>query len=104
MSTYARYLIAGPVADGDRARAAAAAWEGPTAATMYRQASLYVLAGGDPAVGTHTCSYGLINTDYAPAIEAAIAAEFPGWVIIAGDDAQAALAQAGFGRVAVTMP
>ena len=103
MSTYARFLIAGPSALADAARAAAMAWEGPTADTMYRNASLYLLASGDPSVATHTCSYGLINTDYVPAIEAAIGAEFPGWVIVANDDPDAALAEAGLGRVAQTI-
>lgn len=97
MSTYARYLIAGPVALADQARTAAVAWDA-SAGTMYQRASLYLLASGDPTVATHTCSYGLINTDYVPAIQAAIAADFPGWQIIQNDDSAAALAQAGLGR------
>ena len=104
MSTYARHLIAGPVADGDRARAAAVAWEGPTADTMYRNASLYVLAGGNPAIGTHTCSFGLINVDYVPAIESLMASEFPGWQMVQNDDPEVALSVAGLGRVMAQLP
>ena len=102
MNTYARYLIAGPFALAAQARAAAQAWDAH-GGTMYQRASLYLL-GSDPTVATHTCSYGFINTDFAPAIQAAIGAEFPGWVIVQNDDPDAALAQAGLGRVAVTMP
>ena len=104
MSTYARYLIAGPMASAADARAAATAWEGGDANTMYQHANLYLLNGGSPTVATHTCSFGLINVDYVPAIQAAIGARFPGWQIVQHDDPNAALAQAGLGRVTPTMP
>lgn len=103
MSTYARYLIAGPMTLAPQARQAALAWDA-SAGTMYQVASLYLLQGGEPATATHTCSYGLINVDYVPAIQAAIAADFPGWQMIQNDDPDAALAQAGLGRLVATMP
>ena len=104
MTTYARYLIAGPMTSAANARAAATAWEGGDANTMYQNASLYLLDGADPAVATHTCSFGDINVDYVPAIQAAIASRFPGWQMIQNDDPDAALAQAGLGRVTQSPP
>jgi hypothetical protein len=45
-----------------------------------------------------------VDDDVAPAIAAALAANFPDWQMIQNDDVDAALAQAGLARATQSMP
>jgi hypothetical protein len=101
--SYQLYLIAGPAALRDQANQAATAWDAKGGQFSFLPPMLYAL-GADPTVATHTAVHLRVDDDVAPAIAAAIAADFPGWQMIQNDDVDAALAQAGLARATQSMP
>ena len=98
------YLICGSATLADVANQAAQTWDPVGGASTFRAAFLYLLDGGSATTATHTACHGPISDEFAPAVRAAIAADFPGWQMIQHDDPSAALAQAGLGRVVVPPP
>jgi hypothetical protein len=101
--TSRNYTITGPASDRDRANAFAATLDPQGGHLTFREAFLYVI-GADPDVPTHTACHGPIADAHAPAVQAAIDAHFPDWLMIEGDDPDAALAQAGLARVITAIP
>lgn len=95
-----KYLIAVPQALAPAARQAATVWDAPGADSMFRHPTLYK---DDPA-NLYVFCYGPISDVHAPAVQAALAARFPGGVMVAARPFEAALEQAGLQRVPVRLP
>lgn len=103
MSAYKLYLIAGPATLRDAANQAATAWDAMGGHLSFLPPMLYVI-GQDPNVATHTAIHLRIEDSVAPAIQAAIAAKFPGWVMIRDENVSSALTSENLARVAQTLP